>query len=92
MLSFIVLTFVNLVILLAPPGSVRILLELMRLPFHTCTVLLFVVLFNVLVSIAFERWGYKSLQKWLVLLCEFTRTDVAIEMERLINSLLPDRR
>jgi cation-transporting P-type ATPase 13A2 len=63
MLSFTVLTFVNLVILLAPPGSVRILLELMRLPFHARMVLLFVVLFNVLLSMAFERWGVQVVAK-----------------------------
>ena len=63
MLSFIVLTLLNLMVLLAPPGSARMLLELMILPFSARLVLLWTVLFNVVLSMAFERWGVEIVAK-----------------------------
>jgi len=65
MLSFSVLTLLNLIILLAPTGNMRIILELVILPFHARMVLLFVVILNVLLSMAFEQWGVQVVVKVL---------------------------
>jgi len=57
MFSIVTLTLFNLLVLLCPPQPVRRILELMILPFSARTSLLFAVIFNIALSMAFEEWG-----------------------------------
>lgn len=57
MFSIVTLTLFNLLVLLHPPQSVRIVLELMILPFSARMSLFFAAIFNVALSMAFEEWG-----------------------------------
>jgi cation-transporting ATPase 13A3/4/5 len=61
MFSLIVLGLINTVILLSPPKLAVILLELMVLPRSPRVTLLVGVVVNVVVSVAFERWGVQYL-------------------------------
>lgn len=57
MISIGTLTIFNLVLLLSPPQFVAEKLNLMPLVFSARLTLFFIVLFNVLVSVAFEQRG-----------------------------------
>jgi cation-transporting ATPase 13A3/4/5 len=57
MFSIVTLTLFNLLVLLHPPQPVRLILELMVLPYSARTSILFAAIFNVAVSMAFEEWG-----------------------------------
>jgi cation-transporting P-type ATPase 13A2 len=57
MFSIVTLTLFNLLVLLHPPQSVRLILELVILPFSARTSLFFAAIFNVALSMAFEEWG-----------------------------------
>jgi len=57
MLSLTVLSILNVVVLLSPPQVISGLLELKSIPFSARTVLLVGALVNIVVSVAFERWG-----------------------------------
>jgi cation-transporting ATPase 13A2 len=57
MFSLIVLTLLNLLVLLSPLQWITVVLDLMIIPFQGRTVLLWVVIFNVIFSLSFERWG-----------------------------------
>lgn len=63
MFSLVILGLINVVILLSPPKFARILLELMKLPHPARTTLLVGVAVNVVVSVAFERWGVQYLAR-----------------------------
>jgi cation-transporting ATPase 13A3/4/5 len=57
MLSMVVLSVFNVLVLLAPPEPVRAILTLMTLPVEARLILLFVAAGNVVLSLAFEQWG-----------------------------------
>jgi cation-transporting P-type ATPase 13A2 len=57
MLSVVGLSAFNLLVLLVPPGPLQNLLELLPLPASARTTLLATVVINVVLSLAFERWG-----------------------------------
>jgi cation-transporting ATPase 13A2 len=57
MFSIVTLTLFNLLVLVHPPQPVRKILELMVLPFSARMSLLFAVILNVALSMAFEEWG-----------------------------------
>lgn len=57
MASLILLTALNTLVLLAPPGAVSDLLTLMPLPIHARTVLLFGAVLNAVLCMGFEQWG-----------------------------------
>ena len=57
MFSMMVLSVFNMLVLLAPPKPIQVVLTLMTLPFSARMTLLVVVVGNVAVSMAFERWG-----------------------------------
>ncbi|KAF7967606.1 hypothetical protein HWV62_33697 [Athelia sp. TMB] len=59
MFSIIALTAFNLLVLLYPPAPVRDILELMVLPYSARSSILFAVIINVIISMAFEEWGSK---------------------------------
>ena len=57
MLSVVTLSLFNVMVLVLPPQPVVVVLELMPLPKSGRGTLLSVVLVNVVLSTAFERWG-----------------------------------
>lgn len=57
MSSISVLSVFNIMVLLQPPQFIADMLNLMPLPFSGRIVLLFGVVINVVVSMAFEEWG-----------------------------------
>lgn len=57
MLSIGTLACINIVVLLMPPPFIVSILELEDLPFPGRVTLLFGVVVNIFLSIAFERWG-----------------------------------
>ena len=57
MLSLIVLSSFNVLVLLAPPALFSAILELMPIPSSARFTLLGAVIINVALSLAFERWG-----------------------------------
>lgn len=59
MFSIVTLTLFNLLVLLYPPEPIRHILELMLLPFSARSSLLFAVIINIVLSMAFEEWGTK---------------------------------
>jgi cation-transporting ATPase 13A3/4/5 len=63
MFALIALTLLNLLVLLYPPQLFRIVLELLVLPFSGRTILLFAVVVNIAISMAFERWGVQFTAK-----------------------------
>lgn len=63
MFSLITLGLINTVTLLLPPKPAKVLLELKRLPLSGRTTLFFGVVINVVVSVAFERWGAQYLSR-----------------------------
>jgi cation-transporting ATPase 13A2 len=60
MLSVVGLSAFNILVLLFPPQQLLDLLELMPLPGSARTTLLAVVVINVMLSLAFERWGTQA--------------------------------
>ncbi|EIW62465.1 Ca-transporting ATPase [Trametes versicolor FP-101664 SS1] len=60
MASMACLSVFNLVVLLAPPGWIADVLELMTLPGLARATLLLAVVINVLASLAFEQWGTQA--------------------------------
>lgn len=68
MLSLVVLTAFNALVLLAPPGAISMVLELMPIPAGARWVLLFAVAINVASSMAFERWGVQGVVEVLDLI------------------------
>jgi cation-transporting ATPase 13A2 len=60
MLALVGLAAFNLLVLLAPPGALLDVLELMQLPASARTVLAVAVGANVGLSLAFERWGTQA--------------------------------
>lgn len=60
MASMACLSVFNLVVLLAPPGWIADVLELMALPGLARATLLLAVVINVLASLAFEQWGTQA--------------------------------
>jgi len=57
MFSIISLSLLSTVLLLAPPKSMEVLVDLMPLPIVAKLTLLAAVVVNVLISVAYERWG-----------------------------------
>lgn len=57
MLSIVVLTLFNVVVLLAPPPFLVSILELTDIPMAGRWTLLLAAVVNVVFSVAFERWG-----------------------------------
>lgn len=57
MASFVVLTTLSTVILLSPPQSLTVLLELMPIPLPSKLTLFAVVVGNAVLSTALERWA-----------------------------------
>ena len=57
MVSIGSLTLFNILVLLVPPPFIASILELEDLPFSGRTTLLFSVIVNIILSMAFERWG-----------------------------------
>lgn len=57
MLSIISLTLFNIIVLLFPPAFLTSILELTDLPMEGRLTLLLATVLNVLLSMAFERWG-----------------------------------
>ncbi|KII92069.1 hypothetical protein PLICRDRAFT_103455 [Plicaturopsis crispa FD-325 SS-3] len=60
MFSLVVLLVFNTVVLLYPPQSVALLLELMPLPFSARVTFLTAAVINVVLSMAFEQWGAQA--------------------------------
>lgn len=60
MVSIGLLSIFNILVLLSPPGPIAALLELMPLPSSARLTLLFAVILNVGVSMAYERWGAQT--------------------------------
>lgn len=60
MVSIGCLSLFNVLVLLLPPGPIAAILELMPLPFSARWILLVAVVVNVLISMAYERWGAHS--------------------------------
>ncbi|KAG9316705.1 hypothetical protein JVU11DRAFT_2765 [Chiua virens] len=63
MVSIITLSLFNLVVLLCPPKSMELILELMPIPFSARAWLTAFVLVNVVVSLAFEEWATELIAK-----------------------------
>ncbi|CCM05018.1 uncharacterized protein FIBRA_07217 [Fibroporia radiculosa] len=61
MLSLACLSLFNIVVLVVPPRPIATLLELVPLPLSARTTLLAVVTVNVVLSLAFEKWGTRAL-------------------------------
>jgi cation-transporting ATPase 13A2 len=69
MFSVVVLTAINLVILLSPPRSAIVILELMNMPVTARRTLLLAVVVNCVVSVMYEQWGAKAvaeLVEWVL--------------------------
>ena len=69
MFSIGLLTAINLVVLLAPSKLVILMLELMILPFEGRTLLLWVVVVNVVLSMMYEKWGVGAVARvvgWVI--------------------------
>jgi cation-transporting ATPase 13A2 len=60
MISMVTLTLFNMVVLLSPPQSLVVILELMPLPFSARRTLLVVTLVNMALSVVFEQWGSRG--------------------------------
>ncbi|EPT04465.1 hypothetical protein FOMPIDRAFT_1156644 [Fomitopsis schrenkii] len=60
-LSIIVLTLFNVLVLLAPPRPIASLLELVPLPFTARTSILAMVIVNIVLSMAFEQWATQAI-------------------------------
>lgn len=73
MFSLIVLTLLNLLVLLVPPQAASVILQLMRLPFSGRTALLWAACINVVVSLAFERWGVEVAARAIGVFLKFYR-------------------
>ncbi|KAI0682979.1 Ca-transporting ATPase [Cytidiella melzeri] len=63
MVSIGSLTLFNVLVLLVPPPFIASVLELEDLPFSGRTTLLFAVVINVVLSLAFERWGAQAVSQ-----------------------------
>ena len=63
MISIGSLTLFNVLVLLAPPAFISDVLELEDLPFSGRSTLLFAVVVNVALSMAFERWGAQTVSR-----------------------------
>ncbi|OJT09471.1 hypothetical protein TRAPUB_14051 [Trametes pubescens] len=77
MASMACLSVFNLVVLLAPPGWIADVLELMALPGLARATLLLAVVINVLASLAFEQWGTQAVAGvigWIMELRRHQRT------------------
>lgn len=73
MFSLIVLTMLNLMVLLGPPQAASVILQLMRIPFSGRTALLWAVCLNVVLSLAFERWGVEVAARVVGVFLKFYR-------------------
>lgn len=60
MISIGSLTLFNVIVLLSPPKAFMSILELMDLPFHARTTLLFAALVNAALSLSYEHWGAQA--------------------------------
>lgn len=63
MISIGSLALFNTLVLLVPPAFIADILELEDLPFSGRTTLLFAVIVNVVLSMAFERWGAQAVSR-----------------------------
>ncbi|KAI0363131.1 hypothetical protein BV20DRAFT_1068713 [Pilatotrama ljubarskyi] len=73
MVSMVCLSVFNVVVLLAPPGAVARILELMVLPISARGTLLLAAVMNVLASLAFEHWGAQAVARVIGVLFERRR-------------------
>lgn len=74
MFAFSVLAALNILLLLTPPQTFLVILELMNLPFSARSTLLLAVAVNVLLSTIFEKWGTQVVAGALGLLFELRRS------------------
>lgn len=71
MLSIIVLSLFNVLVLLAPPRPIASLLELVPLPFTARTSILAMVIVNIVLSMAFEQWATQAIARAVGYIMEF---------------------
>lgn len=71
--SITTLTLFNLLVLLYPPQPLRLILELMVLPFSARLSLLFAAIANVVLSMAFEEWGTQAVAQVIGIVFQLQR-------------------
>ena len=73
MISIISLAAFNIIVLLAPPGFINSILELMVLPAAGRVTLLFMVVVNVVLSMVFEKWGAPAVSEFVGYILDLRR-------------------
>ncbi len=73
MLSIGCLALFNLVVLLVPPAFLTSVLELMDIPFSGRVTLVVAVVVNIVLSVAFERWGAPAIAQLIDYLSNLRR-------------------